>query len=119
MKVSFLIKYDLVYNQFTRIRKPYMLCILSCEKICLPGFRQSDSNQPAQPQILAKSLNFSSSNSRYNTFKLANSKDADQNAQAGLCLSCSQTSEDRFTRGKAHISEGVFSCNVASLSYLD
>ena len=39
--------------------------------------------------------------------------------QAGLCISCSQTPEDRFSCIEAHISERVFSCNVASLSYLD
>ena len=32
-----------------------------------------------------------------------NNKGADQTAQAGLCLFCSQTPEDRFSRDWAHV----------------
>ena len=41
---------------------------------------------------------------RYGTLQNANNKGADQTAQAGLSLRCSQTPEDRFSRIKAHLS---------------
>ena len=69
-----------------------------------PVFRfpsKRDSNQSPQLQRLAR--NFTCSKVTYGIFQIANNKGADQTAQAGLHQCCSQTSEDMFSRVKAHI----------------
>ena len=40
---------------------------------------------------------------RYEIFQKTNNIGADQSVQAGRCLCCLQTSEDRVSRVKAHI----------------
>ena len=45
------------------------------------------------------------SKAKYGTFQKANDKGADWPGQAGLCLCCSLTPEDRFSRVEAQIME--------------
>ena len=50
-----------------------------------------------------KNSNFTHSKLTYDTFQKANNKGADQTAQAGLGLCCSNTPEDRFSHVEVHI----------------
>ena len=70
------------------------------EKICLQGFLQVRFKPACSASDL---LEFAGSKSRYDIFQNANNKGADQTAQAGLRLCCSQTPENRFSRNEAQM----------------
>ena len=76
-----------------------------------PVFRVTGQVIPKPPCSATENrkLQFHSSKFRYDTFQNAKNNGADQTGdvqaglQAGLCLCCSQTTEDRFSRVEAHL----------------